>query len=58
MREPEIQYLPLSVMLMCNLYGMLYDMTQMYKQKWLYFFDLWNFNDQLYIWIGFVNILI
>ena len=43
-------------MFACNSFAMMYDMRQLFKQGFFYFFDPWNYNDQLYIWIGYTNL--
>ena len=46
-----------AIMIVCLLYPLAYDMTQLKKQGMtLYFSDFWNFFDQFHIWFGFGNI--
>ena len=37
---------------------MLYDMRQFYRQGWEYVSELWNWTDQLLVWLGYLNIYI
>ena len=57
-RSNDYEFEPknLFVMLFCNSFFMMYDMRQLLRQGLMYMFDPWNYNDQLYIWIGFVNL--
>lgn len=44
-------------MLLCLLYPLSYDMTQLKKQGLKYYLsDMWNLFDQCHIWCGFMNI--
>ena len=42
----------------CNSYALFYDLRQMIKKGELYFFDLWNIIDWLYIITGYINLMI
>ena len=44
-------------MLICNTYSFVYDTRQLVLQGFYYFFDPWNYYDQMYIWSGYLNIL-
>ena len=43
-------------MLICNTYSFVYDTRQLIRQGFFYFFDPWNYYDQMYIWSGYMNI--
>jgi hypothetical protein len=47
------------IMALCLIYPTIYDMTQMYKQGViLYFQDFWNYVDQMHIWLGYTSIIV
>jgi hypothetical protein len=55
-RIEGIHLLPIIIMVICNSFAFLYDSRQLIKQRSLYFWDVWNYYDQLYIWSGFLNL--
>ena len=47
------------MMMICLIYPMVYDMTQLSKQSFrVYISDKWNIVDQCHIWVGFINCIV
>ena len=45
--------------MVCLIYPMIYDMTQLYNQSFtVYISDKWNIVDQCHIWGGFANFIL
>ena len=41
-----------------HMYATFYDLRQMIVQGKDYFYEPWNYSDQLHIWFGYANIII
>ena len=58
-REYSYRFEFCTMMLVCLIYPMVYDMLQLYKQgPSEYFGDFWNHLDQAHIWCGVTNIVL
>ena len=55
-RDEKINITLIIIMFLCNFAAFCYDTRQLIKQGFMYFFDPWNYYDQLYIWSGFLNL--
>lgn len=45
------------VMCICLVFPLIYDMSQMWNEGIrVYFSSIWNYLDQAYIWLGYINI--
>ena len=57
--ENDTMYRPyIYIMLICNTWAMGYDLRQLIKAGWLYFYDPWNLVDWIYILSGYANLFI
>lgn len=44
------------LLVVCIIYPFAYDSIQLYKQKWDYFKDPWNYTDLAFHWSGITNL--
>lgn len=54
---PEVAKIYLILQALTLIYPLVYDGTQMIKQKEEYFLDAWNYIDILHISLGYINIV-
>lgn len=47
---------PKILLCVCIIYPFSYDSIQLYKQKWDYFKDQWNYSDMAFHWSGICNL--
>ena len=52
-------YVVNGIMMVCLIYPLVYDMTQLFKQSCsVYIQDKWNIIDQCHIWGGYINSIV
>ena len=54
--EGENKTTLLIMMAVSLFYALVYDFRQLFLSGFDYFLDVWNYSDQLHIWLGYLNI--